>query len=82
MLRSIALATLILVLAAPFAWAVDIEGTIQSVDAGERSLTLDNGTKIWLGDDVAVDAVKEGAQVKVSYDEKDGKPVATSVEMK
>jgi Protein of unknown function (DUF1344) len=74
--------TLTLVLAAPAVWAADIEGKIQSIDAGERSLTLDNGTKIWLAEGVAVDAVKEGAEVTVSYEERDGKPVATSVEMK
>ena len=45
-------------------------------------MTLDNGTKVWLSDAVALDGVKEGAEVKVSYEEKDGKPVATSVETK
>jgi uncharacterized protein DUF1344 len=79
--RVVAFAAL-LVLAAPVAWAADMEGRIQSIDAGERSLMLDNGTKIWLPDGFAVDGVKEGAEVKVSYEEKEGKPVATSVEMK
>ena len=63
-------------------WAGEMEGKIQSIDAGERTVTLDNGTKVWLSDGVAIDSVKEGAEVKVSYEEKDGKPVATSVEMK
>ena len=64
------------------AWGGEMEGKIQSIDAGERTVTLDNGTKLWLGDSVAIDSVKEGAEVKVSFEEKDGKPVATSVEMK
>jgi hypothetical protein len=84
MTRHIVIATMLLVvaLAPSAAWPADIEGKIQSVDAGERTLTLDNGTKIWLSDGIALDAMKEGAQVKVSYEDKDGKPVATSVEVK
>jgi hypothetical protein len=57
MTRHIVIATTLLVvaLAPSAAWPADIEGKIQSVDAGE---------------------------VKVSYEEKDGKAVATSVEVK
>ena len=80
--KSIAAAALLIAVTAPFASAADVEGTVKAIDAGERSLTLDDGTKIWLSDAVAVDTVKEGAQVRVSYEEKDGKPVATSVETK
>jgi len=64
------------------ATAADVEGKVQSVDVNERSFTLDNGTKIWLSDAVAVDSIKEGAEVTVSYEERDGKPVATSVTTK
>jgi hypothetical protein len=62
--------------------AADLEGIVQSVDATERTVTLDNGTKLWLSDDVAVDSVKAGAAIKISYEEKDGKPVAITIEMK
>jgi hypothetical protein len=83
MLRSfLTVAVLGAMLIAVPAWAGSIEGKVQSVDAAERTITLDNGTKIWLGDAVAVDTVKEGAQVNVSYEEKDGKPVATSIDTK
>jgi hypothetical protein len=61
------------------AFAADMEGKVQSVDATERTLTLENGTKIWLSEGVAIDMIKEGADVTVSYEDKDGKPVATSV---
>ncbi len=64
---------------APTAWAADVEGKVQSVDAGEGTVTLDNGMKIWLSDGAEV---KEGTEVRISYEEKDGKPVATSVETK
>jgi predicted phage tail protein len=67
---------------APAAWGADMEGRIQSVDTSERTVTLDNGTKVWLADSVAVDSVKAGDEVKVSYEEKDGKPVAVTIETK
>ena len=60
--------------------AADMEGRVQSVDATERTVILDNGAKVWLSDGVPIDTVKTGDEVKVSYEEKDGKPVATSVE--
>jgi hypothetical protein len=81
MFRHIAMAAVILLAAfAPLAaLAADMEGKVQSVDATERTLTLENGTKIWLSEGVAIDTIKEGAEVTVSYEDKDGKPVASSV---
>jgi len=78
----VAIALVIAVFAPQVVFAADMEGKVQSVDTGERTFTLENGTKIWLADGVAVDSIKEGAEVVVSYDEKDGKPVATSVTTK
>jgi hypothetical protein len=75
----VALALLIAAVAPLAAFAADMEGKVQSVDTGERTFTLENGTKIWLADGVAVESIKEGTEVTVSYDERDGKPVATSV---
>ena len=54
------------------AWAEDISGKIQSVDPGERAFVLEG---------ISMDALKEGASVKASYEERDGKKVATSVEV-
>jgi hypothetical protein len=62
--------------------AADMEGRVQSVDVTERTVVLDNGAKVWLSDGVAIETVTAGAEVKVSYEDKDGRPVATSVEMK
>jgi hypothetical protein len=75
----IAAAMLIAVFAPLAAFAADMEGKVQAVDTAERTLTLDNGTKVWLAEGVAIDSIKEGAEVTVSYDERDGKAVATSV---
>lgn len=63
------------------AFAADVEGKIKSVDTSEKSFTLEDGTKVWIGDSVAIDKLKEGADVKASYEEKDGKNMATSVEV-
>lgn len=83
MLRHIVIAAPLAVtaLAVP-AWAADMEGKVHSVDATERTVTLDNGTTLWLSDAVAVDSVEEGSVVKVVYEEKDGKPVAMMIGVK
>jgi Cu/Ag efflux protein CusF len=76
----------VIVLAAAFAplaaSAADMEGKVQSVDTTERTFTLENGTKLWLADNVAADSVKEGVEVTVMYEQRDGKPVVTSVTIK
>jgi len=63
------------------AWAEDISGKVQSVDPGERMFVLDDGSKIWVAEGVSMDTVKEGSTVKASYEERDGKKVATSLEV-
>jgi uncharacterized protein DUF1344 len=72
---------LLLGLGVTAAWAEDISGKIQSVDQSERTFVLDDGSKIWVAEGVSMDAVKEGASVKASYEERDGKKVATSLEV-
>jgi hypothetical protein len=74
-------AAFLLVLSVAGAWAAEIEGKIQSVDPSDRSVTLDNGTKLWVAEGVAMDSLQAGAEVKASYEEKDGKNIATSVEV-
>jgi hypothetical protein len=64
------------------AWAAEVQGKIKSVDPTEKSFVLEDGTKIWFGEGVAIDTLKEGAEVTASYDATDGKNVATSVEVK
>ena len=63
------------------AWAENISGKIQSVDPGERAFVLDDGSKLWVAEGISMDTLKEGASVKASYEERDGKKVATSVEV-
>ena len=63
------------------AWAGDISGKVQTIDQAERTFVLDNGSKVWVAEGVSMDALKEGANVKASYEERDGKMIATSVEV-
>jgi len=72
---------LLLGLGATGAWAEDISGKVQSVDPSERMFVLDDGSKIWVAEGVSMDAVKEGSTVKASYEERDSKKVATSLEV-
>ena len=64
------------------AFAADVEGKIKSVDTTEKSFTLEDGTKVWIGESVSIEKIKEGSDVKASYEEKDGKKTATTVEVK
>jgi Protein of unknown function (DUF1344) len=82
-MRTLAMLALALVLAlgATGAWAEDIAGKIQSVDTADRAFVLEDGSKIWLAEGVSMDNLKEGTSVKASYEERDGKKIATSVEV-
>jgi len=62
--------------------AAEVEGKIQSVNTTDRTITLDNGATLVLGDGLSTDGLKEGDEVKVSFDERDGKQVVTSVDPK
>jgi len=72
----------VLVLCAVSAWAGEMEGKIQAVDASDRSIVLSDGTKLSVAEGVSLDMLKEGTDVKVAYEERDGKNVATSIEVK
>jgi uncharacterized protein DUF1344 len=63
------------------AWAEEVSGKIQSVDPADRTIVLDDGSKIWVAEGIPMDDLKEGKSVKASYEERDGKKVATSVEV-
>lgn len=72
---------LLLVFSVAGAWAAEIEGKIQKVDPADRMFVLEDGTQLWLAEGLQVDTLKEGASVKASYEERDGKKIATSVKV-
>ncbi|MGH7267912.1 MAG: DUF1344 domain-containing protein [Candidatus Rokuibacteriota bacterium] len=72
-----------LVLLASVAGAAEIEGKVKSWDAATNMITLEDGTELSVPADAQVprDQMKEGASVKVTYEEKDGKKVVNKVEV-
>ena len=81
MLKKLAIVTFVLALAVTPLWAEEVSGKIQKVDTSDRSIVLEDGTQLWLAESVSADALKEGATVKASYEEKDGKKVVTQIEV-
>ena len=74
-----ALASLVASLAfVAFAYAGEMEGTVQSVDPAARTITLDDGTSFTAAEGINLEALIAGAQVKVIYE--DGTNTATAVE--
>ncbi len=83
------------VLAAVFAVAGvavagEMEGKIQSIDTASKELVLENGTKLFLDENTTISVegkegrledLKEGAKIRASYEEKDGKNVAAKLEV-
>ena len=63
-------------------WGAEVEGKIQAVNTDERTVTLDNGARLWLPDTADLDVLKEGVEIKASYEERDGKNVVTDLEVK
>ena len=72
---------LLFVVAVGGAWAGDIEGKITSVDVNARTIQLDYNTEISVAEGISMDNLKEGANIKASYEERAGKKVATQIEV-
>jgi len=81
MLKKLAVVALMLVFTAMPLWAEEVSGKIQKVDPNERTIVLEDGTQLWLLEGVSADALKEGATVKASYEERDGKKIVTEIEV-
>jgi len=62
----------------------EVEGKIKSVDPSGKMVTLENGIQLMIPDSVKVNrnALKEGATVKASYEEKGGQKVVTTIEVR
>ncbi len=61
--------------------AMAVQGKIKSLDrwSKTKTLTLEDGTTLRIPESVATTALKEGAWVIATYEEKNGQKVATSV---
>jgi hypothetical protein len=72
---------LAMVLAVAGAWGAELEGQIKEVNASERSFTLQDGTQVWVAEGLSMEKVAEGKDVKVTYEERDGKKIATMLQV-
>ena len=63
------------------AWAADLEGKVQTIMIADRMVLLEDGKQVWVAEGLSMEDLKEGAVVKVVYEERNGKLVATSVEI-
>ncbi len=63
------------------AWAGEIQGKIQNVNPADRMFVLEDGTQLWVAEGLSVDTLKEGASVKATFEERDGKKVVTNFEV-
>jgi len=72
---------LLFVVAVGGAWAGDIDGKITSVDVSARTIQLDYNTDISVAEGLPMDNLREGANIKASYEERAGKKVATQIEV-
>ncbi len=64
--------------------ANEIEGKIKSMDRSGKNMTLVDGTKLTIPDSLKLErgALKKGAMVKATYEEKGGQKVATWIEVR
>jgi hypothetical protein len=63
------------------AWAEEVAGKIKSVDTAVRVIVLEDGSMIFIAEGIPMDSLQEGKSVKASYEEREGKKVATTVEV-
>lgn len=71
----------LLALSAGGAWAEEIQGKIQKVNPADRAFALEDGTVLWLAEGLSMADLKEGASVKATYEERDGKKVVTGLQV-
>lgn len=62
------------------AFAGQVEGEVQSVDAATRTIILSDGASYVAAEDVAIDGLAAGDMVTVTFE--DGTTTATAVEKK
>jgi ferric-dicitrate binding protein FerR (iron transport regulator) len=90
MRKTATVALAVIFVATGVAVAADMEGKIQTVDSMKKEVILDDGTKLALDENTQImiegktgnlEDLKEGSKVKASSEEKDGKNLATILEV-
>lgn len=75
-----ALTGLAFLFAASAAIADDAAGKIKAVNEENQTITLEDGVTFHLAEGISMDNLKPGTEVTVSYEESEGKKVATKVQ--
>ena len=82
MKRTVVALAIAAVVASPLgAWAGEKEGKVTKWETTTRTVTLDDGKTYQFNETVKTETMKEGSRIKVTYEEKDGKYVATKYEI-
>lgn len=83
MLKVLLLALVVVLAFGSAALAADVQGKVKTVDQDGKAVTLEDGTKLMIPATAKVDknALKPGASVKASFEEKDGQKVVTSIQV-
>lgn len=63
------------------AWAAEAEGHIKSIDADKLTITLEDGNSYKLPGEFDMDAIKEGMEVLLAYEEVDGQKLITDMQL-
>jgi hypothetical protein len=79
-MTQLATAALGLGLAASVAWGGEQLGTVKSVNEGQKTVLLSDGTQLWLVPGLSTELFVQGKRVKFVYDDRDGKRWVRSVE--
>lgn len=83
MLKTMAGFLMGILLLAGVAAAAEIEGKIKSINTASGSITLENGIELMVPTAAVVDdhrLLQPGAEIRVSYEEKDGQKVVMKLE--
>jgi len=75
----VSFATVAMIAIAGTALADESQGKIKMVDPAAKTLVLEDGTMYQVGDNVAIDSLKPGQEVSVSYETKDGQHLANEI---
>ena len=78
---SIASAALAAVVVCPAVYAADIQGVVKEINTQSSTVTLEDGTDLRIDSQDLLAKIREGDKVMVSFEEKDGQKVVSSVEV-
>ena len=80
-MRSVAAALAAVLAFSTAAYAAEAEGHIQSIDQDKLTITLEDGKSYKLPGEFDMEAIKEGMEVLLAYEEVDGQNLITDMQL-